>query len=141
MIYGKRGVVKRGVVKRGVVQLMMRKSQGFVSQRDCISYSDSFQALDEAEASHILIHFKDGAGSRKFKGLYAFVPDTNEVSRGRVGGGATMRGEGSRPFVRSCVKLTHNAVRTLVCMYVQARKVHGAGPRVVTPDKVAAFFK
>ena len=78
MLYG-----KKGVVKRGVVQLMIHKSQGFVSQRDCISYSDYFQALDEAEASHILIHFKDGAGSRKFKGLYAFVPDTNEVSRGQ----------------------------------------------------------
>ena len=88
------------MVKRGVVQLMIHKSQRFVSQRDCISYSASFQALDEAEASHILIHFKDGAGSRKFKGLYAFVPDTNEVSRGGVGGGgATMREEGSRPCV------------------------------------------
>lgn len=47
----------------------------------------SAQALDEADASHILIHFKDGAGSRKFKGLYAFAPDSNEVRFGVGGGG------------------------------------------------------
>lgn len=90
------------------------KSQGFVSQRDCISYSDYFQALDEAEASHILIHFKDGAGSRKFKGLYAFVPDTNEVSRG----GATMREEGSRLCAFMCEIDAHC---TYVCVCRLAR--------------------
>ena len=66
------------------------------------------QALDEAEASHILVHFKDGAGSRKFKGLYAFVPDSNEV-RGGVGGGAARRGREQVPF--ECV--THIAVHML----------------------------
>lgn len=91
--------------------------------------SDTAQALDEAEASHILIHFKDGAGSRKFKGLYAFVPDHNEVRVWGGGRGTREEEDGGCTFI------------TLTRIAAQARKVHGAGPRVVTAEKVAAFFK
>ena len=66
------------------------------------------QALDKAEANHILVHFKDGAVSHKFKGLHVFVPDSNEV-RGGVGEGVARRGREQVLF--GCV--THIAVHML----------------------------
>ena len=73
------GVSSKIYCKRSVVKLMM--------------HYKAWVVRDEAEANHILVHFKDGAGSRKFKGSMSLC--LTPIRRGVGWGWSCEEGEGT----------------------------------------------